>query len=75
MERYLIKVDGIQNVYGVQLERNSEVDKKKIKDIQGMIKNRFKCNSVKIRNIKLINCTNIKYGIKDDINEIYKRLN
>lgn len=37
MERYLIEIDGIQNVYGVQLERNSEVDKKKIKDIQGMI--------------------------------------
>ncbi len=29
MERYLIEIDGIQNVYGVQLERNSEVDKRR----------------------------------------------
>lgn len=52
MERYLIEIDGIQNVYGVQLERNSEIDKKKIKDIQRMIQNRFNCDSVKTINIK-----------------------
>ena len=75
MERYLIEIDGIQNVYGVQLERNSEIDKKKIKDIQRMIQNRFNCDSVKTINIKLINYTNIKEGMEDDINEIYKRLN
>ena len=75
MERYLIEIDGIQNVYGVQLERNSEIDKKKIKDIQGMIQNTFNCDSVKIKNIKLINYTNIKGDMEDDINEIYKRLN
>lgn len=75
MERYLIEVDGIQNVYGIQLERNNEIDKKKIKDIQGMIQSRFNCNLVKIKNIKLINCININDDMKDDINEIYKRLN